>query len=484
MPETVPLIPIPIRFENILVSESLEFAPLLVAVEEDLRFFDRLRRRAAVQGSGAIAFPAGLPGSGKTTALYAVAALAPDLYEPVFVVPASIPEREVANWLASNVPPPANKCTIVRLDGREASDDRAGLRQLISGLNQSVRGRSDLIVCWPTVDPQWRVDLYDLARKIGGAGFCPEGFEAIVGPPREAWPEVLNRILIQLDHTLDDVALAESFVGGVAQNESTANVGNFLEEIAGAIAERVDEVQLSQRLPQLVFVVTSTSEIVGEANRLRQAGTYLLKGHELLSYSPRSEVGKWWAARADTPQHQLGYVIALFRARLATMTPSSVGYASLFYGDEGLRALAGDAGMTPSSSNAATTFKNTDFYRLLIGQPSTELTSSIKGKNAPTTLAAHRAIQAASSKRHKAINQAICQLAESVVPSFAASEGAFEVDQGDQNSFTDAVIPLNGDDLYLEFHHLSEAHCRAASISAYVMDKLRTYAWHHNIIPR
>lgn len=290
----MPLIPIPIRFENILVSDDLEFAPLLVAVENDLQFFDRLRRRATVQGSGAVAFPSGVPGSGKTTALYAAAALAPDLYEPVFVVPATIPEREIGNWLAANVPAPGNKSIIIRLDGREASDDTVGLRQLMSGLNQSLRGRPDLIVCWPTVDSEWRTELYELAQKIGGAGFCPEGFEVIEGPPRDSWPEVLNRILIQLDHTLDDVALDEAFVVGVATDQSVANVGGFLERVAGAIADRVDEVQLSQRLPQLVFVVTSTSEVVGEANRLRQAGTYLLKGRELLSYSPRSEVGKWW----------------------------------------------------------------------------------------------------------------------------------------------------------------------------------------------
>ncbi len=55
----MPLIPIPIRFENILTSPALEPAPLLIGVEEDLQFFDRLRRRAHVQQSGLIAFPLG-----------------------------------------------------------------------------------------------------------------------------------------------------------------------------------------------------------------------------------------------------------------------------------------------------------------------------------------------------------------------------------------------------------------------------------------
>jgi hypothetical protein len=177
-------------------------------------------------------------------------------------------------------------------------------------------------------------------------------------------------------------------------------------------------------------------------------------------------------------------VIALFQARLATMTPSSLVYSCLQHGDEGLRSAATEKGMMPSGSNATTTFKNTDFYRLLIGKPSTELTSTIKGKTAATTLAAHGAIQALSAKRHKAINQSICQLAEVVVPTFKASQGNFEVDLGEQDTFTDAVVPLDAEDVHLEFHHLSQAHCRAASMSSYIMEKLRTYAWRHNIIPR
>jgi hypothetical protein len=138
--------------------------------------------------------------------------------------------------------------------------------------------------------------------------------------------------------------------------------------------------------------------------------------------------------------------------------------------------------MSPGGSNAATTSKNTDFYLLLIGQPSTELTSTIKGKTAETTLAAHAAVQALSSTRHKAINQSICRLAETVVPEFRASLGNFEVDLGERDTFTGAVIPLDVDDLHLEFHHLSQAHCRAASMSAYIMDKRRTYAWRHDSI--
>ena len=150
----VPLVPIPIRFENILTSPALEPAPLLIGVEEDLQFFDRLRRRAITQQS-VIAFPLGSSGDGKTTAVYAASALLPDLFEPVFVVPATIQVRKVVEWLAETLPPQREKTTIVRMDGREASDDRVGLKQLMSALNQLLRGRPDLVVCWPTVYEEW-----------------------------------------------------------------------------------------------------------------------------------------------------------------------------------------------------------------------------------------------------------------------------------------------------------------------------------------
>jgi len=229
---------------------------VLIGVEDDLRFFDRLRRRGEVQQSGVIVFPFGESGTGKTTAVYTAAALLPDLFEPVFAVPATIQVREVHAWLNANLPASTDRSRLVLLDGREASDDEVGLKQLVAGLNQLLRTRPDVIVCWPTVDDDWRDELVKLARKIGGKGLAPDGFESFSGPPQDDWIEVLERILIQLDHTLDDVALDATFVRTAADTET--NVGRFLEHVGTAIAERVDEVQLTRRLPQLTFVITST----------------------------------------------------------------------------------------------------------------------------------------------------------------------------------------------------------------------------------
>jgi hypothetical protein len=62
------------------------------------------------------------------------------------------------------------------------------------------------------------------------------------------------------------------------------------------------------------------------------------------------------------------------------------------------------------------------------------------------------------------------------------SSARFEVDQGNQSIYTDVVVPWNGEDICLEFHHAKEPH--TAKIAAYVMEKLQYYAIHYNLVPR
>lgn len=62
-------------------------------------------------------------------------------------------------------------------------------------------------------------------------------------------------------------------------------------------------------------------------------------------------------------------------------------------------------------------------------------------------------------------------------------ETDFEVAQGG-DVVTDAIITYSGRPFSLEFHHLSEGQCGAANMASYIMDKLRTYAWYHQLIPR
>jgi hypothetical protein len=237
-------------------------------------------------------------------------------------------------------------------------------------------------------------------------------------------------------------------------------------------------------LPAIFFVGTSGAEIVGEANRIRRAGTFILKAEELLGYSPRSEAGKWWLARKANPEHHLAYIISLFDARLATMTASSVAYACLHHGDVLIADAAAAAGMGKNTTNASTTLCATDLYRLLAGETVAELTSSRKGKTKDTTADAFAAVQELSAKHHRLINEAIVKALAGEIADIDLAKTRFEVDGGDQNLYTDSILQRPSGAISLEFHHISEHNCGAAGISAYVMDKLRAYAIHYNLVPR
>lgn len=476
------LITIPNRFESLQAAFGGEIKPLIVSNEDDLQAFIRMREQARVQNGGLLTFLLGTSGVGKTTSVHSASINLPDVFAPVLTVLPEIAYREAAAWIDNNLPPSSSKATLVLFDGREVSDDEVGLRQFLSSLNQILRRRPDVVFCWPTTDSSWHEKIRDIARTIGGQNFAPaEGDHNIQGPPPGEWPNVLERLLIQFGKTYDDIGVASDLVGEVCAQSST--VGDFLTKIGSIIADRISKVRATRRLPKLLFVVTSSGDVSGEANRIRRAGNQILAPEPLLGHSPRSEVGKWWAERNKNPNHHLGYIISLFEARLVTMTASAVVYACLHHGEEDLRTVAQSFGTRPDKGNAGRTMKVTDLYRLLAKEPIPEFTSSRKSSAQEPTVQAYSAIQGLSAKRHKSINQALCALAKENLASVDFAPSDFEKSYSGE-LVTDAVITSSGEEIHLEFHHLSEVHCRAASMASYIMEKLRSYAWYHQLIPR
>lgn len=250
------------------------------------------------------------------------------------------------------------------------------------------------------------------------------------------------------------------------------------------MADRITKTREIKRLPQLVFVVTSSGDVVGEANRIRRAGTQMLAPEPLLGHSPRSEAGKWWHERNKSASTHLGYVISLFDARLVTMSASAVVYACMHHDDSVLQAAAVDEGARPDKGNAQRVISVSEFYRFLEGEQIPEFTSGRKGSVGESTMKGYAAIQGMSAKRHKLINQTLCRGVREYLPDLAFDdEKDFEVAHGG-DLITDAQIKYRTMAYSLEFHHLSEAQCGAANMSSYIMDKLRTYAWYHQIVPR
>ena len=474
---------IPNRFESLQEQFPDGYRPLILPVESDLRALSRLREHAVVQAGGVLCFLLGPTGVGKTTTVYSAAANMPESFAPVVVVPPTVKLRDAAGWLSQGVSiPNAEQATLVLFDGREVSDDEVGLQQFISGLNQVLRRRPDILFIWPTTDEHWHQKVAGIARRVGGSNLVPSGSDhTVVGPEKKDWATALDRLLLRFDKGVADLGLANDFVQQAIMRAPT--MGAFLSEIGGVVAERVVKLREIRQLPQLSFVITSSGDVSGEANRLRRAGTQSLAAEPLLAYSPRSEVGKWWAARNRNPDHHLGYIISLFDARLVTMSASAVVYACLHHGDKDLLKLAQDAGARPDKGNAGRTVQASELFRYFRGEAVPEFTTGRKGKVLESTVSAYDALQAVSLKRHKAINQAICDLLATHPDTPLVTEKKFEVAYGG-DVVTDAVMKIADRDYHLEFHHLSGAGCRAATMASYVMGKLRGYSWHHQLIPR
>jgi len=474
---------IPNRFESLEETFGQGLRPLVVPIDSDLKTLVSLRDRARVQSAGLLCFLLGPSGIGKTTAVHSAAVHMPEAFAPVLSVLPTVPIRDAADWVNRHIPPRnGDKALLVLFDGREVSDDSIGLRQLLSTLNQLVRTRPDVLLCWPTTDPEWHNELRGIAEKVGGDGFAPkESDMQVAGPPAGEWPTVLERLLLQFSKTYADVGLGSDIIGGFCASERT--IGAFLGRVGQVIAARVTETRTARQLPQLVFVVTSSGDVVGEANRIRRAGMQSLAAEPLLGHSPRSEVGKWWTERNRDANYHLGYMTSLFDARLVTMTASAVVYACLHAGDTSLEAPATNAGARADKGNAKRTIESSELFKFLNGEQIGEFTSSKKGALQQSTIHAYAAIQALSNTRHKVINMALCKLVRDHLARLEYSDGDFEVSHGG-NVITDAIVRLNSKTFFIEFHHLSQGQCVAASMASYIMGKLRTYAWHHQLIPR
>lgn len=424
---------IPNRFENILHSSFFsDFKPLILPVDEDLRRVQILKNKTRIQNGGLLSFVLGTTGIGKTTLAYSIPVYLSSDFSGVIRIPDNIDFRDVSKWLQGNLPSQSDKSIILLFDGREITDDSVGLSQFLTGLNQLLRQRKDLLFLWPTNSREWHASVKKKAQEIGGSNFSPDNADInITGLKRESWKQVLEKILIQLDIVIEEFALTDDKLNEFIQSEKT--LGEFLSKVGSELSENLLELKEIKNLPKVVFSISSGEEVVGEANRIRKVKTFTLRAHELLNYSPRSEAGKFWIERNKDAKQSLAYVISLFDSRLTTIGASVVTFSCLHFGNENLQSIPTKYNVKPHISNAKTTLKASDLYKFLTDTTANELTSSKKGKTSDLTTKSFNEIQKLSATNHKEINKAIAGLLSDTLITYDKSTEKLEVDAGEQN---------------------------------------------------
>lgn len=475
---------VPSRFESI-VNYYDDYSTIFVKPKKDIKSMLSTVEKMRTQRGGALAILKGKTGIGKTTMIHSLPYYESQTFSKVISIPENIEFTDINGVIKEKIGEPTQQIKIVLLDGREIIDDETGLTNFLTKLNQLLRRRNDALVCWPVNNEEWYDKLVKKGREIGGKNFIPsQALIEVQGPSREKWKQALANLLIFMDKTLEELAVDDEMIS--EKLEESGTLGEFLEEIGDVVANRVSEMRKDNDLPELVFVLTSGKDLESEANRLRRAGSYILKAEELRSYSPKSEPGKFWKSRGkQSAQENLGYIITLFNAKLLTVKSTAVNYACKFYGNRELKKFASDSGMVMQKPNGKKAVMSTDLYKFIVNEIPEELTSTPKGHISDKTLKLYSKIQLKSATMHKTINEAICHLFEEVI----GDEDKFKIlsieyDAGDGNLQVDVVAEINGEEYYLEFHHLSSKNCIAARISSYIMDKLRSYSQHYNLVKR
>lgn len=427
----------------------------------------------------------GRTGIGKTTMIHALPYYEPQTFNEVISIPENIEFTDIISIIKNEIGDQTKQIKIVLLDGREIIKDETGLTNFLTSLNQLLRRRKDLLVCWPVNNEEWYDKLIQKGREIGGKNFIPsQAVIEVQGPNREKWKNALENLLMFMDKTFEELAIDDELISNKLEESNT--LGEFLEEIGDVVANRVSETRRDNVLPELVFIITSGKNLESEANRLRRAGSYVLKAEELRSYSPKSEPGKFWKSRGEkSAQENLGYIITLFNAKLLTIKSTAVNYACKFNGNKDLQVYTTESGMVMQKPNGKKAVMSTDLYKFIIDEIPEELTSTPKGHISNETLELYSRIQLKSATMHKAINRAICEYFKDVIN----DEDIFKIldieyDAGDGNLQVDVIVEINNEKHFLEFHHLSSKNCKAAKMSSYIMDKLRSYSQHYDLVKR
>jgi hypothetical protein len=477
---------LPTKFESILRTPNLAFGPLILKVDSDLRKFRKLVRFNSAQGAGSLCVIESPPGQGKTTAVYAASVLLREDFQPVLAAPPllALPLRDIPKWLSENLPTSGGRVTPVLIDGRESTEDTQGLRDVMSALNNIVRGRPDLLFIWPTTSADWRDQLVTTARDFGSQSFCPDdGVFAVDGPDRSQWVEAVTLILDQLGATWDEFGVNESSAAELAPTHQT--LGEFFTAINQIRVDQEDFSDSVTGLPEVIFVISSHSEVVGHVARLRNPSNYRLRTDEVIGSARGSEAGKFWRARGAAQKSNLAWVSSLLQAKLIALTPSTVAHACALESAADSRLKTELQGISFRASRGAgnTAYKKTDLARFLAGKPVPEVLTTNKGKTSESTVAAYDAIQALSSRQHRAINEAILTFAGKADGSFDPGEVQYEKLLGG-DAIVDAIVPVSDKRLYFEFHHLSAANCKPNKMASYMMKKLRIYATQYNLIER
>jgi energy-coupling factor transporter ATP-binding protein EcfA2 len=469
---------LPARYEPLVGAFGDKARMTFVPPDADLGVFKRFMVAAESARQGKLMFVSGGSGAGKSTFVHSLEIFLPDEIDRVVRLPQphELPVEDIPRYVAGL--PAQAKFTVVNFDGREAPYfDEPQYQTFLGALNAILRTRKDLLIVWPVTDLQFAEKLVGLLKKAGGRSvFGPEEIHRLRGIPKEKYGQVLEKILQVANWRLDDAAVSSTEVDALIGEAE--RLGGFLDDLQALIAQRFDTGHMGVTFPTLVIAISSGDPKIRETCRsLRRADSFYIEASRLLMYTKRSNVAEWWGNRATDLKAALPHVIALFNAQLVSMSASAVVHAVLQGKDADLKAMV--QGVRADSGNAKRVIASSELCKFFAGEPvdNREYGSSVKDE----TFESFARIQQASEVKHRAINEALVNLAVSAGQPLQDLRFEAQLVTGLQ---TDATYKAGSSIIALECHHKAEAESSPNKVAIYVLEKLQEYAINYGLATR
>lgn len=266
--------------------------------EDTLKAFRRAATSVRARNEGAFAPVVAQSGAGKTTLASSLSGFLPDLYGPTVAYSGPV-DYEALNTTVARVREklPADDARIIpiNLDHREsAPPDGRELATIKRFLRAPSLGVGTILI-WPEVAPELAADIARAFGRIAGE-YAFEVPIVVQGPGREAWRDITSHTLQLVNQvpSIEELGLSPRDY----DPSGFPTIGAFMRRISNDFTALVDGLLASTQRPlSLVILYASESYNAGVLSQLTSGAKYgLLDSQALISATPNSVIGRWWAS--------------------------------------------------------------------------------------------------------------------------------------------------------------------------------------------
>lgn len=472
---------LPSRYESLVAAVGADVARLLVAPADDtLEIFRRVALHMKAKGRGVFLPLHARSGTGKTTLVSTLATWLPR----EFAITARLAGGEVSadrlrqavDAAAQDHGLPANekRILVVNVDDRESDPPSDKELSQIKGFLREDGPGSRTLVVWPETSDK---NADAMARSFEErAGRSPVDIPVrVAGPIDEEW----QGLAIETLKLANGLSSLEA-LGVDPRNydpEESHTLGDFLDQVSADFVELLADLLRATRKPvRVVIVFASESGNAGVLGELTGSARYgLFDADRLLSATPNSVVGRWWASRAGL----LVQTIVHLDARGVFITPSLALPIVRRYGPKEAIDVLETLDFKPRPpSEISTYFDRSEFGRLL--QRFDSPTAETRGNPAHDARAGFALLASEygfGSGNDKKLNRAVGDFLEA-----AQSElGETVIEQRLEHLPLIPDLAIDGIDesTCLEFHWRSGdflTTTNRSEIAQYILKKLKSYA--------